>query len=365
MTYLKQLFKTKTARILATVFLLSIYLAYVVFVIQADRGPIDYETFMRIGAQLMRGEEVYGENSYYPLPYVAIFGIFSLFPRYLSMTLWLLAPVIIALVITRFKPHTLLFAPIFSHFAGGQSSVFGLLGFFGYRMNVDPSKYAGGFWLALTLLKPQLGIVPVGYAVYQWAQFVREKKRIPKQLLSFVSVVALMYLPAFLYRPGWLMEWLSVPRPMLDRAVSSAIPRLLFFVSSPGSVKYWLLWIVVSALVILIVWRLRGRSHDLDILVLISFVVNPLVHDYDLIQVLPTIWGPIMPAASIVLSLPGWWTITTGYATDAAWITFILIAPGLLAAYIYQCRRGLERNTGSTTSPCSRPAGGGRDSDRL
>jgi len=91
-----------------------------------------------------------------------------------------------------------------------------------------------------------------------------------------------------------------------------------------------------------VVWKLKGNSHSLDVLLLASSVINPLVHDYDLIQILPTIWGPIMPLASVALSLPGWWTITTRYGIDTAWVTFSISAPGLLMTYIYQCRRHLE-----------------------
>jgi len=266
----------------------------------------------------------------------------------LSMALWLLGPVVIALWVTRFRPYTLLFAPVFSHFVGGQSSVVGLLGFWGYRRNLDPSSYVGGLWLALTCLKPQLAIVPVLYASYSWLAFLRKNRRFPRQLASFVGLVALTYLPSFLVQPTWVAEWLSVPRPLFGRAISSAVPRLLFNISSPGSLVYWLLWLVIAIAILGLVWRVKGSSHPLDILILVNFTVNPLVHDYDLIQVLPTIWGPFMPLASVALSLPGWWTMVTNYGTDAAWVTFIVIAPGLLITYIIQCRRGLDRTKSDT-----------------
>lgn len=349
---LKGLITPKFSRVLVTSSILSIYLAYVAFVIVADQGPVDFETLMSIGGRLVSGLPVYAENSYYPLPYVGIFALFNLMPRAVSMAVWLMAPVIIALVITGYRPHGLLFAPVFSHFAGGQSSVFGLLGFFGYRWNLDPSRYAGGFFLALTCLKPQLGIVPVAYAAYRWLEHYRVNSEIPRQAIAFFGLSGLIYLPAFLLRPTWLVEWLSVPRPLFDRAISSAIPRLLLFVSSEDTVGYWIMWLVLSVAALVITWRLKGNSHALDVLVLLSFIISPLMHDYDLIQVLPTIWGPIMPAASIVLSIPGWWTITTQYANDVAWVTFTIIAPGLLVAYILQCRRSSFGEGDSRTSRC-------------
>ena len=63
-------------RIAATSFLLFVYLAFVVFAAWDPGGwaPNDYAVFMRIGRALLAGEPVYTENSYYPLPYVAIFS---------------------------------------------------------------------------------------------------------------------------------------------------------------------------------------------------------------------------------------------------------------------------------------------------
>lgn len=338
MESIRELYRSKQAQVVLMLLLSIIYIAYIFFVIQADEGPVDYETFIRIGSRFVEGKKVYTENSYYPLPYVAVFGVLSLLPRSLSMAIWLGAPVLVALFVTRFRPYALLFAPVFSHFTGGQSAVFGLLGFWGYRENLSPQNKLGGSLLALTLLKPQLGIVPVGFAVFTWLVFIRNEKKIPAQLISFSVTSLLIYLPSFILCPRWVADWLTVPRPMFNRAISSAIPRLLFYVSSPSNVSYWLLWLTISVILVFVVWRIKGASHSLDVLLLISFIISPLVHDYDLIQVLPTIWGPFMPIASSVLSIPGWWTITTKYANDAAWVTFTIIAPGLLACYIYQSK---------------------------
>jgi hypothetical protein len=97
----------------------TIYLAYVGFIIQRNQAPVDYETFMQIGQRFWNGETFYGENSYYPLPYVMIFGVFSQLPRPISMTIWMLGPVVVALIATEWRPFALWFAPIFSHFVGG------------------------------------------------------------------------------------------------------------------------------------------------------------------------------------------------------------------------------------------------------
>lgn len=120
---------------LFTILLLAAYLLYVGFVIQHDQGPVDYETFMQIGARFLSRQEVYGENSYYPLPFVMIFAGFSVLPRPVSMTLWLLLPVVMAWWISGWKPWVLLYAPLVAHFFGGQTAVFGMMGLWGYRQH--------------------------------------------------------------------------------------------------------------------------------------------------------------------------------------------------------------------------------------
>lgn len=343
---------SRSLRLGLTLLLLVPYSLYLLYVVRTGTGPVDYETFMDLGSSLLMDGEVYGENSYYPLPYVFVFTLFSLIPRPVSLAIWLGGPVLVALAVVGFKPFALVFAPVFSHFLGGQSSVFALLGFTGYRSKLEPTNAVGGLLLALTTLKPHLALVPVGYAAYEWISYYRQTTRIPRQALAFLGMFGLIYAPAFALRPSWLGEWLRVPRPLFQRALSGALPRLLHFVSTPAESTYWILWAVLSALLVWAVWRWKANGHPLDVLLLTSFVVNPLVHDYDLIQVLPMIRGPIMPLASVVLSIPGWWTILTSYSVDGAWITFIIIAPGLLAAHLYQRRRGISSaESREATSP--------------
>lgn len=342
-SFFQKLRSRRELRIITLVLFLIPYLLYIGFMVIYDQGPIDYETFMRIGTNFRTGQQVYGENSYYPLPYVAIFSIFSLLPRPISMAIWFGFPIIVALFVVGFRPYVLLFAPVFSHFVGGQSSIFGLLGFWGYRNDLDPASRRGGAFLALTMLKPQLGVVPLAYAVYRWAQFILKNRKIPKQLTYFALTLAVLYAPAFILQPRWVGEWLSVPRPLFSRALSGAIPRLLTMVLTPNSLEYWFTWVLLSLVTLAVVWYFRDAGHPLDMLLLWSFLANPLVHDYDLIQVIPTIEGVAMQVLSILFSIPGWWTILTNYSNDAAWITFTIIAPGLLGFKIIQSKRRSSR----------------------
>jgi hypothetical protein len=71
----------------------------------------------------------------------------------------------------------------------------------GYRENLKPHSKLCGALLALTLQKPQLGIVPVGYAIFKWLAVLREEKRLPAQMISFVVASLAIYIPSFIIFP--------------------------------------------------------------------------------------------------------------------------------------------------------------------
>jgi hypothetical protein len=196
----------------------------------------------------------------------------------------------------------------------------------------------GGIWLALTLLKPQLGLVPLAYAAVQWWQTLRRNKRIPRQAWAWLASMAVLYLPGFLILPDWPLQWLRSPRPLSARAMSGFIPRTLFLGLSAQPLLFWLAWAVLSFGLLALVWQLNHRRMTLDLLVLWGFVASPLVHDYDLIQLVPLLETRRMRWGAVLLSIPGWLVILTAYSNDAAWYVFTLIAPGLLALSLFRAR---------------------------
>ncbi len=311
----------------ALILLLALYLGYVVFVIQGDQGPVDYETFMEIGGRLRAGQEVYGENSYYPMLFVTIFAFFAGLPRPVSMALWLLLPVLAALVISGWKPWVLLFAPLFGHFVGGQSALFGMLGFWGYRREKNPDHWESGLWLAMTALKPQLGIIPTAFALYQWWKFWRVERRIPRQAIGWLAGIAVLYIPPFFVSPGWVGQWLASPRPLALRAMAGLFPRGLALALGGGWL-FWTMLALLSGLLLYVIWCKGGLN--LDRWMLWYFIISPLVHDYDVIQLIPLIETPKERRLAVLLSLPLWLVILFFYSTDVAWFAVTLIAPGLL-----------------------------------
>src|SRR5687767_3016154 len=100
---------TRTLLILLYTVVILLYVGYIVFILQYSHAAVDYETFMGIGSRFRTGEPVWTENSYYPLPYVLVFALFSALPHPLSIVLWHVTPVIAALYIARWKPWVLLY----------------------------------------------------------------------------------------------------------------------------------------------------------------------------------------------------------------------------------------------------------------
>jgi len=294
---------------------------------------------MTIGQRLLTGDPIYTTNSYYPMPFVIIFSLFASIPRPLSMALWFLIPVICAWAISGRNPLVLLFAPLFGHFAGGQSSVFGLLGLWGYRKYKQVDKPIGGVYLALTLIKPQLGLVPFAYALIQWISAIRLKKSMPSQAWGCVITLAILFIPGYFIDINWVSKWLSSPRPIFERAISGFVPRILLYFVEEGTQTYWIILVFISLLLLLyIFYRLKGKI-TLDLIVVWGFIINPLVHDYDLIQLVPVLDSPKKQKWGVLLSLPGWLVIIFAYANDQAWFVFSLIAPGLLLLFLFSDRQ--------------------------
>jgi len=312
----------RIASILFLLVILSFYCLYAIFVLGIGIGPIDYETFMRIGQSLIENKPIYGNNSYYPMPYVGIFAIFSLLPFSISFLLWVFIPVFCALAITGWSPLILLFAPLFGHFLGGQTAVFGMMGLWGYRKS-STSKWAG-IWLSLLLLKPQLAIAPLGWVTYKWIKQILTEKKIPDQLIVFLTSTLIIFLPWFIYNPTWLSNWLANPRKIRLRAMASIIPRSLTYLNFP-SLIFWTL--LIAIIILLLLWLIKIRKLNFDNLILLSFITIPFLNDYDLIQLIPLLDNHKKKVWAVISSLPLWFTIFLAYNNNQAWFTATLIAP--------------------------------------
>jgi len=314
---------------------LAPYFLYGVSIISSGTGPVDFETFLRIGARFASGQNPYGSNSYYPLPFVLLFAGLSLLPKPLAMAIWFFAPLAVILMAANWRPWVLLFAPTFAHFVGGQADIFAVLGLWGFITN---ARGAAGAWLALTLIKPQLGIVPVTYALVDWLSTMRKTRSLPKPLFPFFLTTMILFVPSFFLMPDWPIQWLRYPRPLFERAMSGLVPRTLLASGLPASTAYWLILVLAASLLLLLVWKLARRRLTLALSVVWGFIVNPLVHDYDLVQMVPVLDTSKERTAAILASVPGWFVIFFLYADDKAWYFFSLISLVVLAVMLKEIR---------------------------
>ena len=212
---------------------------------------------MRIGRNFLSGQPVYGENSFYPMPYVGIFTIFSELPFTLSFLIWVFIPVLFALYISDWSPLILLFAPLFGHFAGGQTAFFALVGFWGYRRNQNAAW--SGIWLALLLLKPQLAIATLLWAGWKWFQQMIKERKIPLQAYVFFGTTILLFLPWFFVNPKWFLEWIANPRSLRLRAMATIFPRLMMYLNLSPFVFWGILGIITLLLVICLVQDKKNK----------------------------------------------------------------------------------------------------------
>jgi hypothetical protein len=321
-----------------TALLVMVHVGYVAALLTTHQELIDYQTFMTLGGRLMSGQEVYVQNSYYPLPTVMLFAFFDWLPRPLSIAVWHLSVTVVALLISGGAPWPLLFAPVFGHMVGGQTSVIAMLGLWGYRKNIATKEAKGGVWLALMLLKPQLALLPLGWAAYQWWKSIRADRAIPRQLWGFSLTALAVFLPSFIIMPDWPIRWLSQARPMFARALSGVVPRVLVMLDTPPML-FWMVLIGVSAALVFILYSLTDKNLTLDVLLIASFIVSPLVHDYDLVELVPMLGTPFLQWGAVLLSVPGWFVILFAYLPDWPWVIFTIIAPGLLILKVIEQKR--------------------------
>jgi hypothetical protein len=318
--------------------LLIPYLVYVFFIIRVDQGAIDYETFMAIGQRLLHGQPVWLESSYYPMPFVIIFAFLSMLPRALSMLIWHLGPILLALWIMDWNPLTLLFGPLFGNMIGGQSAVFAMMGLWGYRKRINEDNWRAGFWLGILLLKPHLGIFPIAWACVQWVLMLRRERRISKQALGFLATAVGLYAPGFLIMPDWTVQWqqrLGQYNPIILRTVAGFVPRTLLYFGERTTLAFWIPLITITLLLFaFILFQQRGRMR-FDVFILWSTIVSPLVHDYDLIQLVPLLDTNRKKIVAALLSIPHWLVILLAYTNDQAWFVVTFIPLGLLAHYLF------------------------------
>lgn len=129
------------------------------------------------------------------------------------------------------------------------------------------------------------------------------------------------------FNPEWVNEWLANPRNIRLRGMASIVPRTFsYFNLHP--IIFWLFLILIT--ICLIYWLFKKELLNLDMMVLLSFIVLPFLHDYDLTQLIPLLDDKKRRIWGLTSSIPLWFTICFAYNNDHFWYTATLISPILV-----------------------------------
>lgn len=212
--------------------------------------------FYRWGLDALAGRY----TAIYPLPMTAVFALFACVPPYVGLGLLLLADLVILVkVFGRRAPLWALYVPFLVNLTVGNLD---MIFFYFYQTQT--------WWgLVLLTLKPQLFLL----AVPRLFQLTR------REWVKFCAGCAALYLPAFVVRPAWVLEWLSNIRAGDDR---------LALTTSASLWGYWPLAVAalagVSALALA-----RRRVHWTASL----YCVLPVVRHYDTLLFAGESWALI------------------------------------------------------------------------
>ena len=322
----------------------------IVFVIESflvDSQPYDYYILMR-GADLFcfhQGAFHYGWPFYYPAPFYTAFCLPYHFAEPLLRWTWMLAPVMMTLWLAQGRAAALVYPPLGVLLLIGQSSWLVLPPFWvGVRDQAgEEAPWWHGLLVALGLFKPHIAL-----PVWVWLGWRWLKRRQWAALAAWAAGVAILVVPSFLIRPGWLVEWLPQPRGYepVNLATLAQIPVVLghvtFAPDRETQVVIYALCLLMGVILYAIVrWRRGGLAlYDWTLVV---FLVNPMLHDYDLLALLPFIARSrrrLLLALTVGVLVWLFAMMSRVTAPKGRWSMSLLITLVLLADRLWNVRRG-------------------------
>lgn len=229
----------------------------------AEALAYDFRILWAAGRAVVEGGSPYAvPGFFYPLNFAWFMAPFGLLPVGVAYVV-LIGFSGIALRVLETPRRALLFAPVvYALFIGQVDLVLLALGLTG--------GWAG---LALSTLKPQIGIWIVFYKFIQW--YPQERRKI---VLAAVAIAGL-YLAPFAADPGWVADWFAASPGFLDYTVQSSS---LFGIGLLVPVGWQTSTAAVAlfGLGLLVVLLRSGRLHAIYWEFVALF--NPLAHAYSL-----------------------------------------------------------------------------------
>ena len=260
--------------------------------------PYDYLHLMNSSQQFCYGQEAFefGWPHLYPATFYTTFCLAYQHVAPVLSFLWLMIPFFMVLWLAGRRAAVLVFPPFIILIILGQSTwlivpIYALI-----VLVVEQGKplyWWHGFLLIGMVFKPHiagLGVVWLLYRGYRHIGFW------VTAVLTWIAV----FIPGFLMRPTWLLEWLPSGRgfePVSLGSIAIVPVRILGLDVSrvvgmdPGTTNQLIVWGFCGMMAVVLLSLLYWRRKTLTVYdwVLVFCFANPLLNDYDLVIILPFI----------------------------------------------------------------------------
>ncbi len=336
---------------------LALVMVYVLVAWSRGAEPYDY-AYLMAGAERFcfdNANFVYGWPWLYPAPFYTTFCVMHQLVPGLLLAVWLLMPLLLALWLAEWRAAVLLYPPLFLLILLGQSTwlvlpVYMLAAHYADHDDV-PVRWWHGLIIALSIFKPHIALLAGLYLLWRW-------RHSPRPLITGALASSMLMLPAFLMRPGWLLEWLPNSRGYEPHSLASLAILPVRWLGlgvdraqalAPGPAAHLLVWgfcLLVGALLAYGLWRRRGGLELYD-WVLIFALINPTLNDYDLVILLPFITSrPRRLLLGLTAGVLVWLYALVTASIDGSYGLYhasLLITLSLLGSRLMQTGRSMDR----------------------
>jgi hypothetical protein len=293
----------------------ALFCAYLAAAFLQNEKPFDYvqlirgvRTYCADPAHFEYGVSVYTDGliqrNFYPAPFYSLFCVPDQLAPDALFLIWMLFPLIWALLLARMRASIFAFTPLFLHILLGQSTAF-LIPLFYLASTPRPPRWWYGVILATALLKPHIAAPAVLILLWRWRHHWRAL------LVGAITSIAIL-IPTFLHTPNWIQQWLGSARGY-EIVSLVTVPRIVIrafdmpYVPAPDQQRLiWGLAIAAAAILLGLLWARRKKLAFYDVFLVFCFTA-PLVHDYDLVILIPfLVQRPRRLLLALVAGLPAW-----------------------------------------------------------
>lgn len=229
----------------------------------------DIDIFIAAAQAIWNGQDPYhlaGVETYYPLPFYLLFLPLAWLPTDVAHYLWAAISLVVLVVILRRRAIlVMLSSQIVLTLILGQVDIIMMA----LYLLIASGVTGGGIALAFMFLKPQLVLLLTPFLLWRWLQ-TRSR-----ELIWFVSIVAVLFLASFIAQPDWVVSLYSRSGERMRAAFSSSLWGLLSFLPS-------LAWLVGGGIIALVLVIWAWRTKKTDIVETVGLFISPFIFAYNL-----------------------------------------------------------------------------------